>query len=993
MTWFQLLKKWKETLDVLQQQNISDVSEKLDAKVVFQDTKKSLEALKQNIFSSSDQVKKQEQEHHVFQYIDRLLWFSVLSEHDKTFLNQLKQNILSKNSLQETDLESIITIVSHLEQKAENLNEVDQEKVKELHDTLSQHKTSLDLLKKGVAAVAPTLEEAKKKAFETMKKDLEKHRWSSWLAQPVYDYLMDKHVHKKSVSKFKEFLIGTVGLTVVGWFVGKDIKNLIANIDTLNVDQILESDAVSNAVENVENYTDQQIENAKHKFENYLQVFIKKNTGKDLTSEQMNRVMNKLNVWEAFRDSSSEMQDVLKYFINHDPNAADANIASAWLKILSFPLTFSAKIFSVLKEEGIIWYEDIGMTVVNGMVEYGLKWFQLFWSWLWWVMGKIPFDQIWDKMKSIYDKNQETANYLIFALMYRSTNSILFKAISNTTAYVAKMALWPLVELGDDIQSLKITQDGYKANIDQTMKQLKKIQKVLLPAWADLIGQYSKSFDDAIRSLEESNNVSKLLISLQDGPDLIDDLKRSYRTQYWVDLPDSILKEIVDKNWKVILSKKSDIFKKAVAKNVRGAVSWLKWNISHKTFLDKAKLVFGSSPIQSLQKAQVMEDLSKRLDDVSYYFWNVVSNKWTFLKKSILGWFKSRVNMVNAWMNLAEDADRMVFAFDTIDDMKKFVDYSKSIAKSTPEALKFLIGKSPIFLISGMTIAKDGTIPEKMKELGTGLLWLVPLIGPVILIGDSMKVSDINWTQAGIGGALLVTDAIYWIKAVNKIWFSKALVRGISKPIIDVAEILKAGYTSWATIVKRTKWAATIIKSEWLLWFSKSFFAEILTLRRAAKLWVVAALLYGWYCGLEYILDNVKDKEIHDMIIKYKDNQQELNVYLQEQWPSYDKETKSSILAYSTWAQLGISPDKIKDIEVNYDRNTSKYTIKLPVVYGRDYLIPIKENLENTLHIVEKSSSIDFTISWTAQVDYEKSLEEQGYSKDQIKNQYLALWY
>ncbi|HCY21142.1 TPA: hypothetical protein DIC40_04800 [Patescibacteria group bacterium] len=133
-----------------------------------------------------------------------------MSQHDKKLLNQLKQNLLVKTSLQETDLESIITIVSHLEQKAEHLDEVDQEKVKELHDTLSEHKKSLDLLKKGVAAVAPTLDEAKKKAFETMKTDLEKHRWSSWLAQPVYDYLVDKHINKKPVSKFKERLIGTV---------------------------------------------------------------------------------------------------------------------------------------------------------------------------------------------------------------------------------------------------------------------------------------------------------------------------------------------------------------------------------------------------------------------------------------------------------------------------------------------------------------------------------------------------------------------------------------------------------------------------------------------------------------------------------------------------------------------------------------------------------------------------------------------------------------
>ncbi|HCY21143.1 TPA: hypothetical protein DIC40_04805 [Patescibacteria group bacterium] len=48
-------------------------TENLDAKIVFQDTRKSLESLKQNIFSSTDEAKKQEQEQHLSQYIDRLL--------------------------------------------------------------------------------------------------------------------------------------------------------------------------------------------------------------------------------------------------------------------------------------------------------------------------------------------------------------------------------------------------------------------------------------------------------------------------------------------------------------------------------------------------------------------------------------------------------------------------------------------------------------------------------------------------------------------------------------------------------------------------------------------------------------------------------------------------------------------------------------------------------------------------------------------------------
>jgi hypothetical protein len=55
------------------QQDIPNNVENLDAKIVFQDTKKSLETLKQNIFSQTDELKKKEQEQHLSKYIDHLL--------------------------------------------------------------------------------------------------------------------------------------------------------------------------------------------------------------------------------------------------------------------------------------------------------------------------------------------------------------------------------------------------------------------------------------------------------------------------------------------------------------------------------------------------------------------------------------------------------------------------------------------------------------------------------------------------------------------------------------------------------------------------------------------------------------------------------------------------------------------------------------------------------------------------------------------------------
>jgi hypothetical protein len=74
---------------------------------------------------------------------------------------------------------------------------------------------------------------------------------------------MDKHINKKPIGKFREWLMGTVGITIVGWFVGKDLKDMINNIETISLDDIIQGEEkIKENVINAEEYINNVVENA-----------------------------------------------------------------------------------------------------------------------------------------------------------------------------------------------------------------------------------------------------------------------------------------------------------------------------------------------------------------------------------------------------------------------------------------------------------------------------------------------------------------------------------------------------------------------------------------------------------------------------------------------------------------------------------------------------------------------------------------------------------
>lgn len=74
--------------------------------------------------------------------------------------------------------------------------------------------------------------------------------------------------------------------------------------------------------------------------------------------------------------------------------------------------------------------------------------------------GSISMNDIESELKKVYDKSPDAAKTLIWAIMYRTQHSPIFKFAANTAEFLAKSALWPMLEAKGDIKSLQHITDG-----------------------------------------------------------------------------------------------------------------------------------------------------------------------------------------------------------------------------------------------------------------------------------------------------------------------------------------------------------------------------------------------------------------------------------------------------------------------------------------------------------------------------------------------------
>lgn len=109
---------------------------------------------------------------------------------------------------------------------------------------------------------------------------------------------------------------------------------------------------------------------------------------------------------------------------------------------------------------------------------------------------------------------------------------------------------------------------------------------------------------------------------------------------------------------------------------------------------------------------------------------------------------------------MKEVAGRPAFYFKNAQSFGDFAEKLKYLAKQSPDAAKFLIGKSPLFLVAGMEFSKEGALSDKLL----GLSALVPLVGPFMIFKDGAGLAQMDASKMVLGGVLFGYDTYHIIK-------------------------------------------------------------------------------------------------------------------------------------------------------------------------------------------------------------------------------------
>jgi len=167
------------------------------------------------------------------------------------------------------------------------------------------------------------------------------------------------------------------------------------------------------------------------------------------------------------------------------------------------------------------------------VLEYGLKGFKLFGSGMKVACGKISLQDIGGELKHVYDKSPEAAQSLIWAIMYRTQHSPLFKFAANTAELMAKAALRPILEAKDDLKSLHHISDGFHGHMSTAVAEMEEFCKYLPDGDSQRIKDLVKLFKTEVETFREVNNINLLLKeTASHGRININQLKVTYSSRF-----------------------------------------------------------------------------------------------------------------------------------------------------------------------------------------------------------------------------------------------------------------------------------------------------------------------------------------------------------------------------------------------------------------------------------------------------------------------------
>lgn len=626
----------------------------------------------------------------------------------------------------------------------------------------------------------------------------------------------------------------------------EDYKKINAKLEkkeaiTLNDLKNLDSFKALFSKEAIKENIKESAEKGKIKLTELLKIEIEKKYNISLDDNKINKLKELIKNDLKINDNTIEM--IIKSSENKEITFMDIfkSLKDNWIDTFMFSLK--------LVTSWIIPISAIGLDFVKSWWDLLSNTVELT---LWWLWIKENIDlKSFEKNINTFGEEERT---ILIALLYRKWWLFLW-IISSASAFITRSLIeW---RTQTTISSL----DAYKASINKEFL-----------SQADLLNNLTKQLwwiEIANDSKEIINNIKNNIDSTRNNYVTLDILKK-YENE--TNVSDSMLKEFKE-NWIHIEwnPKTIDELKNKLKNNFN---VWFNEKISIRNF--KNKFWFW--------KEADLYELNSKLETINKYQNSVF--KWNIIWKT---YYKTREFF--AIPDISRDIDKMTFHFNNVEDLKAFLKQMKILLQQSPELLKWIIDKMPIFVVAWIAATSDKPFFEELQK---EFKYLIPIFWPILLLweaGLSWKdwLKAEKWLEATIWWALLTIDWIFLTKELALNWIPWVW-KYIAKPIIDLYSIGRWTAEFWYNIYK--------VWNAWYMNIIKESLSKTWALKWKVRAIVLALLIIWWW--INYAMASDEEKE-------------EINKFSNKDWKIDNEKIKEAVNEMSSEVKERIIQQSIKE--------------------------------------------------------------------------------
>lgn len=536
-------------------------------------------------------------------------------------------------------------------------------------------------------------------------------------------------------------------------------------------------------------------------------------------------------------------------------------------------LSFSIKLIT----NWIIDISDIWIDFVNSwkeLISHAIR----ITTWFLWIENEITIDTFNKEIENLTTKEKA----ILLALLYRKWGAIL-NIVWNISAFVSRLTI-------ESISNTTVnTLDAWHASFKSDhLKQAEQIEKIIKNLWW---------------------NIDNEAWVLRKAIDSAENVRKNYQ-----------ILNILETNWENIWTSIKEL------KNIWIEIKWNPTTLS--ALKDNLRLNFNS--LFNPKWFLIEENLLNKFwfwAKASLYEFNNQLEKLITHQRNVFEWRIlmrpfTKINEFFSMPKLARVWEQLAFNFDSLDEAKNFVKKISIFWQKSPELIKRIFDKLPIFVVAWISRNSDKWFFE---EFQTEALYLFPIVWPIMLLNKAwldwkawLKAENI--TEATIWWALLTMDWVIMWKEFVRNWLTW-MWRYFIKPITDIYSIGRWTANFWYDTYKLAKarefekiYANALEKTKLLNWRAKAI--------------AIAMFLIAWWATYAYassksedMWEYFKDWKILDEKIKTDFDKISISekeeiikiLYFTEMWENLIKNINFKI----KWTEL-IIDSKNKQVQANF---------------------------------------------------------------------------